>query len=195
MKQLALAAVVLAAGRSRRLGQFKPLLQIEGRSLLERAVAVFRQNRVADIVVVTGHRSAEVRSMLKSETVRIARNERYDRGMFSSVQVGVRHLTPGFEAFFILPVDHALIQPATVGRLIDAYQDQPGRICHPCAGGRRGHPPLIPARLAQEIADYGGKGGLRRLLQRHDHLALDVHVADRGTIIDIDTPADLTRLR
>jgi CTP:molybdopterin cytidylyltransferase MocA len=133
--------------------------------------------------------------VLKDAAVRIAYNEHYDRGMFSSVQVGVRHLRPGCEAFFVLPVDHALVQPATIGRLIDAFRRQPERICHPCVNGVRGHPPLIPACLVQEILGYSGKGGLRKVLQRRGDLVLDVDVADRSALVDIDTPEDLARLK
>jgi CTP:molybdopterin cytidylyltransferase MocA len=190
-----MAAVILAAGRSSRLGRFKPLVHFDGRTLIERAVSVFWQNRIADIIVVTGHRSDELRAVLKDEPVRIAQNEHYDRGMFSSVQVGVRHLPPGCEAFFVLPVDHALVQPVTIGRLIDAFRRHPGCICHPCTGGVRGHPPLVPTGLLQEIIENDGEGGLRKVLQHQDDLSLDVNVEDRNTLLDIDTPEDLARLK
>ena len=71
----------------------------------------------------------------------------------------------------------AFVQPDTIGRLIRAYRDHPGRICYPCLENRRGHPPLIPACLVREIADHDGKGGLRRVLKRRADLALDVTVA------------------
>jgi CTP:molybdopterin cytidylyltransferase MocA len=154
MNALPIAAVILAAGRSSRLGQFKPLLSVGGQTLIQRAISLFRQNRIEDIIVVTGHRAAELEAALAQETVRIARNDAYARGMFSSVVTGLRQLPAQCVAFFVLPVDLAFVQAATIGRLIKAFQEQPGRICHPCAGNRRGHPPLIPARLAKAIAAY-----------------------------------------
>jgi CTP:molybdopterin cytidylyltransferase MocA len=195
MTPLPFAAVILAAGRSSRLGRFKPLLQVEGRTLIQRAVALFRQNRIEDIIVVTGHRADDLEAALAPEAVCITRNEDYNQGMFSSVRTGVSRIPPRCEAFFILPVDFALIQPATVGQLIRAFQDHPGRICHPCVDNRRGHPPLIPAGLAGEILDHDGTGGLRRVLQRRSDLALDVAVTDRLILHDIDTPEDLAQLR
>ena len=195
MNPSSFAAVILAAGRSSRMGRFKPLLQIEGQTLISRTVSIFRQNRIEDIIVVTGHRAPELQAALANESVRIARNELYDRGMFSSVQVGIRHLPPGCAAFFVLPVDVASVQPATVGRLIETFARHPGRVCHPCVGSRRGHPPLIPAGLAKEILEADGQGGLRRVLQRREDVALNVNVVDPGILLDINTPEDLVRLK
>ena len=188
------AAIILAAGSSQRMGRFKPLLQVNGQTLIQRAIAVFRKNRIEDIIVVTGHRAADLEAALDRGEVRIARNESYARGMFSSVKAGMRHVPARCEAFFILPTDMAFVQPDTIGRLIRAYRDHPGRICYPCLENRRGHPPLIPVCLAREIADHEGKGGLRRVLKRRADLALDVTVADRYILLDLDTPEDLVGL-
>jgi CTP:molybdopterin cytidylyltransferase MocA len=188
------AAIILAAGSSTRMGQFKPLLQVNGQTLIQRAIAVFRKNRLEDIIVVTGHRAADLEAALGRDKVHIARNESYARGMFSSVKVGMRHLPARCTAFFVLPTDMAFVKPATIGRLISAYRDHPGRICYPCLENRCGHPPLIPARLAHAIADHDGKGGLRRVLKRWADLALEVTVADPHILHDLDTPEDLLTL-
>ena len=194
MNALHLAAIIPAAGRSSRMGQFKPLLRVDGQTLIQRAVSVFLQNRIEDIIVVTGHRAAELEAALARYPVRIARNESYARGMFSSVREGIRILPAQCEGFFVLPVDHAFVTPATVGRLIEVFRDHPDRICHPCIDSRRGHPPLVPARLATVIAEHDGTGGLRRVLKRWAHLALDVPVADPNIALDLDTPEDLPKL-
>ena len=189
-----IAAIILAAGSSTRMGQFKPLLQVNGQTLIHRAIAVFRKNRIEDIIVVTGHRAAAVESAMDRDEVCIARNESYARGMFSSVKVGMRHIPARCEAFFVLPADMAFVLPDTIGRLIRAYRDHPGRICYPRVENRRGHPPLIPACMARAIADHDGKGGLRRILKRRADLPRDVPVADHYILIDLDTPEDLLTL-
>ena len=91
-------------------------------------------------------------------------------------------------------MDIAFVQSATIGRLIEAFWNQPGHICYPCVANRRGHPPLIPAYLAKAIAGHDGTGGLRRALKRWADLAVDVHVADRHILLDLDTPEDLLKL-
>ncbi len=194
MTPLPLAAIIPAAGSSSRMGQFKPLLQVDGQSLIQRAISVFRQNRIDDIIVVVGHRAADLEAALVQEEVRIARNEAYMRGMFSSVKIGMRQLPDHCEAFFVLPVDIAFVRSATIGRLIEAFRNHPGRICYPCVANRRGHPPLIPACLAEAIAGHDGKGGLRRALKCCADLAVDVPVEDRYILLDLDSPEDLLKL-
>jgi CTP:molybdopterin cytidylyltransferase MocA len=195
MNALPLAAVIPAAGSSSRMGHFKPLLRVHGQTLIHRAISVFRQNRIDDIIVVTGHRADDLKAALARDDECLAHNEAYDRGMFSSVVVGIRQLPTHCEAFFVLPVDIAFVQSATIGRLIDAFRNHPGRIYHPCVANRRGHPPLIPARFAEAIAGHDGKGGLRQALKRWADLAVDVSVTDRHILLDLDTPEDLLKLR
>lgn len=194
MNALSFTAIILAAGRSSRMRQFKPLLQLDGQTLIQRAISVFRQNCIEDIIVVTGHQAPNLEAALAHDGVQIARNESYDRGMFSSVVVGIRKVPAHCEAFFILPVDIAWVRSATIGHLIRVFQDNPGRICYPCVANRRGHPPLIPASLAKAIADDNGKGGLRQVLKHWENLALHVTVVDRYILHDMDTPEDLSNL-
>ena len=195
MTPLPLAAIIPAAGSSSRMGHFKPLLQVDGQSLTQRAIAVFRQNRIDDIIVVTGHRADDLKAALARDEVRTAHNDDYGRGMFSSVVVGIRQLPVHCEAFFVLPVDIAFVRSTTIDRLIEAFRNHPGRIYHPCVANRRGHPPLIPAHLAEAIAGHDGKGGLRRALKRWTDMAVDVPVADRHILLDLDMPEDLLKLK
>ncbi len=194
MTSPSIAAVILAAGRSSRMGQFKPLLKVDGQTLIHRAISAFRQNRVESIIAVTGYRAAELEAVLSQTDVRIARNSAYTQGMFSSVKAGIRHLPAHCDAFFILPVDVAFVQSSTIGRLIEAHIDHPDRICHPCFEGRRGHPPLIPAGLAEAICEHDGEGGLRRVLKSREDIAFEVNVTDRFILFDIDAPNDLLSL-
>jgi molybdenum cofactor cytidylyltransferase len=110
--------------------------------------------------------------------------------MFSSVQAGVRHLPSGLRAFFVLPGDMPLVQPATLTRLIAAWDAQPGGIVYPCYQGRRGHPPLIAAAYIPEILAEAPPDGLRELLARHAQDACEIAVTDRGIVVDFDTPEE-----
>ena len=194
MNAMPCAAIILAAGRSSRMGHFKPLLRVDGQTLIQRTISIFRKNRIDDIIVVTGHRADELKAALARDEVRIAHNAAYARGMFSSVAVGIRQLPVHCEAFFVQPVDIAFVQSATIGRLIEAFRNHPGRIIYPCVANRRGHPPLIPACLAEAIAGHDGKGGLRRALKYWADLAVDVSVEDRHILLDLDSPEDLLKL-
>ena len=132
------------------MGAFKPLLELGGRTFLERCVAAFRQAGVEDVVVVTGHRAGEVRAAARGLGVRVALNERYPEGMYTSVQAGVA-ATPGADVF-LLPVDTPLVRPETIGRLARAHAESRADVVQPVHHGRPGHPPLLGARVARAYA-------------------------------------------
>lgn len=182
-----LAGVVLAAGYSSRMGAFKPLLPLGPRSVLETAVRALTGAGVADVVVVSGHEAERLRPELGRLGVAEAHNPGFARGMYSSVQAGVAALRRGVEAFFLLPCDVPLAGAETV-RLLAEARGAAGDpdVCYPVHGGRRGHPPLISARLIPEILAGEPEGGLRALLAGHG--AIHVPTPVRGAVMDLDTP-------
>jgi CTP:molybdopterin cytidylyltransferase MocA len=182
-------AVILAAGFSSRMGDFKPLMDLGGTTVLERCVRLFREAGVQRLLAVTGHRAPEVRAEAGRLGIRTVHNPAYEAGMFSSVRSAVPSVT-GLDGFFVLPVDIPLIRPATVELLLDAYD---GRVAYPVFGGERGHPPLIPSGLIPQIREHDGSGGLQAVLERAD--SLDVPVWDRGILLDADTQKDFSVLR
>ncbi len=189
-----ISAVILAAGFSSRMGDFKPLMDLAGRSVLAHSVQNFRDAGVRDILAVTGHRAQEVRAEAERLGISSMYNARHEQGMFSSVCVALPSVfgqspLSGPDAFFILPVDVPLVRPSTIAALIEAYD---GRIAYPCFEGERGHPPLIPAGLIPKILNHDGQGGLKSLLETCP--SLDVPVWDRGVLVDADTPGDFSAL-
>jgi len=137
MKPDRYAAIILAAGRSSRLGWFKPLVSLGGETLVERAVSLFRAAGLSEILVVVGHRGRELRPVLRKAGVRIIENAGFQEGMLSSVSAGVRGLGSATAAFFVLPVDVPLVRNWTVRRLLAVHEERPGSIAHPCFCGRR----------------------------------------------------------
>ncbi len=187
-------AVILAAGFSSRMEDFKPLLLLGGMTLLERAVRLFHQNGISDSQVVVGHRSEDLLPLLQLCGARWLVNERYREGMFSSVIAGISRLTVDREAFFLLPVDIPLVRPRTIQDMLKAYPKTGKHIVYPTFQGRRGHPPLIAAAFAEEIRLWKGEGGLRSFLGQYESQSLEVEVADEYILRDIDTEADYREL-
>lgn len=184
-------AIILAAGFSSRMGDFKPLLQLEGKSLLAHCVDSLTEAGVDRVVVVAGHRGDQIRKEAKKLGVRCVTNVNYEEGMFSSVQVGVADME-GQDAFFVLPVDIPLIRPATMKALLKAYKSK--KVIYPEFAGEKGHPPLIPGALRREILNSDGSGGLAAVLEKSS--SISVKVWDRHILHDADTPeafADLQR--
>ena len=178
-------AAILAAGFSSRMKGFKPLMYLDGRTLLEWCVSSFRAAGVEDIRVITGHRASEVQGEAERLGIRAVHNPDYKRGRFSSVRAAA---ATSKTDFFLLPVDIPLVRPATIRMLIKADKVP----ASPCFEGERGHPVLLPARLVPELLDYSGEGGLRGFLAGQ-HVE-EVPVWDQGVLMDADQPVDMARL-
>jgi len=196
MDEVRIGAVILAAGLSTRMGDFKPLLSIGPRTLLGHTISLFKTSGVEDIVVVKGHRSGELEQELNRYHCRSVLNENFTDGMFSSVQSGVKALASAHDAFFLLPVDIPLVQQRTVGTLLMALDQDPSTLVfYPEYRFRRGHPPLIRAELIAEILSFNGQGGLQTLLRRYHQHARNILVNDPFILLDIDTQNELIYLR
>lgn len=186
----AVTALILAAGYSSRMGDFKPLMKLGPESASEHAVRCFLRAGIQDVRVVTGHRAEEVAKAVEPLGANVVFNPCFDDGMFSSVQAGVRTLDSRVGAFFLLPVDHALVRPFTVTKMLAARHSCPGGIVYPVFRGRRGHPPLVSYRFREEILAGSYQGGLRVLLECHEEDSFEVAVPDEGVLLDMDTRED-----
>ncbi|MGD8369014.1 MAG: NTP transferase domain-containing protein [Desulfobacterales bacterium] len=195
MPSSSIAAVILSAGASSRMGAFKPLLGLGAKTLLEHVVETARSAGVEEIRVVVGHRAGELAPVVEKAGAEAIFNRNHDRGMFSSVCAGIKSLDPAVAAFFLLPVDIALVRPATFRRLAAAWVRHPGRIVYPVFAGKRGHPPLVPAALIPAILQSQGDGGLQKVLEGYEDRALDADVADENILFDVDRPQDYETAR
>lgn len=189
------AGLVLAAGLSSRMKQFKPLLPLGNQSVLERVVGLLRQAGAAPVLVVLGHRARELKPMARSLGATPVLNPDYEQGMFSSLRAGLAALPADCPAFFLLPVDIPLVRSHTLSRLRAAWDQGRGPVLHPTFQGKWGHPPLIAAKLAQAIMAYEGPGGLRGFWDQRPELAQEVAVADRFILRDQDHPQDYDALK
>ena len=185
-----LAALILAAGCSARMEVFKPLLPFGRGTVIERVISTVHEAGVETIRVVVGWNAHLLIPILEHLGVPWVRNERFEEGMYTSVQAGVRDLPTGVAAFFVLPGDMPLVQSATLTRLIAEWDKRPGGILHPCFEGGRGHPPLIASFYIPEILRDAPSGGLRAVLGRHAQDAREVECADPGVLVDLDTPEE-----
>jgi len=185
-----ISAIILAAGLSKRMGQFKPLMELGGQTIVERVVSLYRAVGLTDIGVVVGFREEEIKTALTSFGVRFTANRDFEKGMYSSIVAGVRDLPDSCRAFFVNPVDIPLVRISTVKALLRTYHERSAKIFYPWFNGRRGHPPLIDTDLSKEIITWHQDGGLRTFLETRKDLAINVPVSDEGVLLDLDTPED-----
>ena len=190
-----IAAVILAAGYSSRMGAFKPLLRLGEYTAVEMAINSFLKADVIDIRVVAGYRVEDLLTAVKPLPVKVIFNPHFDRGMYSSVQVAVGSLEPEIEAFFILPVDIPLVSAETIRKMVEAFgKSYAPKIIYPVYNGRRGHPPLIWAGYKEEIIGEIQLEGLRSFLNKHEPHAFELTVADEAVLLEMDTLEEYRRL-
>lgn len=189
-------ALILAAGFSSRMEDFKPLLEIGGKSLIENAITLFKNSGIDEIVTVVGYRSADLIPVVAAHCSHYVINGNYQDGMFSSIQQGVKKLKNACDAFYLLPVDIPFVSSATIKQLLDEfYKSSDTLVCYPQFRAGRGHPPLIDSCLGDEILACEGKGGMREFLRKYEDQAVAVPVDDPFILMDIDTREDLSRLK
>lgn len=190
--------MVPAAGYSSRAGFFKPLLPAGPSLVLEKSVHTFQQAGLGsqDIHVVVGHRADLLAPLLARLGVKAVMNTDYDRGMFSSVQAGVRALEGEVTAFFVLPADCAFVSPETVRLLMRSWLtcgEGSREVLYPVCRGQRGHPPLLSGRLRAPILAGEAPGGLRGLVEKEARGSAEVPVDDEGILMDLDSEEDYRR--
>lgn len=188
-----IAAVVLAAGESRRMGEPKLLMPLEGKPVLRHVVDALTAAPVDEIVVVVGRYIEEVLSILIDTSVGVAENPRYADGMLSSVRAGIRSFASTPEAIIVAPGDQPAIRSEWVGALIASYRAAGGGIHVPAHGGRRGHPVLFDGRYIDDVLTRFDNAGLRGLLRDYPDDVHEVTIADEGIFEDLDTPADFAQ--
>ena len=185
------AALIVAAGMSSRMGDFKPLLNIGSISIAQRVVATFQQAGVDKIVMITGYNATLLERHLSGNGVVFLRNEDYQTTqMFDSVCIGLRYLRDKCDRVLYTPVDIPLFTAATVRALLET--DAP--LACPAVDGETGHPTLIDASLFDRILADPGDQGLRGALDRCGAELRLLPVEDRGVLHDADTPEDYKAL-
>jgi molybdenum cofactor cytidylyltransferase len=185
------AAILLAAGQSRRMGRCKQLLPLGGFTVIDRCLDNLVMGGADEVVVVVQDEGSDVAVAARAHPVRIVVNRESDGDMASSVRAGRDALSTSISGVIVALCDFPLVSAATVTSLLEEHADYSGSIIIPCHGGRRGHPLLFPRPVLDELA-----GGLilRDLVQRNPERIRCLDVNDPGVLIDMDTPEDYHRI-
>ena len=190
-----IAAVVLAAGSSTRMGQPKLLLPLAGTSLLRRVVEEAVASDAGDTVVVTGAYRDAVERELAGLAVRLVHNPDHARGMSTSLRAGLAALRPETAAALVLLADQPLVDRGIVNALIEVYSRTGARIVQPRYGGEPGHPIVWDRALFGELMAQDGDRGGRDILRRRAGEIAWHELPDAHIRLDVDTPDDYQSLR
>jgi molybdenum cofactor cytidylyltransferase len=190
------AAVVLAAGRSTRMGaENKLTADIGGKPMVRRVVEAALASNARPVLVVTGHRAAEVTAALAGLDATPIANPDYATGLASSLKAAIRCVPAHCDGAIVLLGDMPRIAPEHIDRLIDALAAAPDAIVVPVHEGRQGNPVLWPRRYFPNLLELTGDTGAKRLIAAHRGHVQQVEVVSTAIFADIDTPAELQLLR
>ena len=180
--------VILAAGRSCRFGGDLPkqLYRVDGRTLAYRTARVALASRLRQILVVTGHRGAEVGAALAGLAVEIVDNPDFADGQSTSVKAGLSRVEPEAGAAMFIPCDLPNLETGAIDRLISAYETSAGPIVVPVVAGRRRAPVLLDRSLFGEIESITGDRGARQLFSGHAADIVEVEFESARPFEDLD---------
>ena len=191
------AAIVLAAGRSTRMGEANKLIaDIGGAPMVRRVVEAVLVSRARPVVVVTGHQAAEVSAALAGLDATPVANPNYATGLASSLKAGVGALPQDCAGALVVLGDMPRIAPEHLDELIAAFEAANGTaIIVPVHRGRQGNPVLWPAKHFPGLLQLQGDAGAKRLISAHAHDVREIDLATDAIFVDVDTPEALRRER
>src|SRR6185437_12182927 len=191
-----IAALLLAAGRSTRMGANKMLAEIDGRPMVARTARRILSSHARPVVAVIGNEAEAVDAALGKLPVERVRNPDYAAGLSTSLKRGLAALPEGTDGVLVCLGDMPLVTGRELDRLAAAFNPLEGRaIVVPTRRGQRGNPVLWARQFFPEIAALSGDTGARRLIAEHADVVAEIEMDGDGTLVDIDTPEALAQLR
>jgi molybdenum cofactor cytidylyltransferase len=193
-----IAALILAAGLSRRMGKKinKLVAEIDGAPMVARVVDIVLATKASPVLVVTGHEAEKVEAALAGRPLAFIHNPEFEEGLASSLRRGIAALPEEIDGALVTLGDMPRVRPGDIDRLIAAFSPLEGRaICVPTYNGKRGNPVLFGRRFFAEMSRVRGDVGARHLIGQYAEAVCEVEMGDEGVLIDIDSPDKLEKLR
>jgi molybdenum cofactor cytidylyltransferase len=190
-----IAAVVLAAGRSTRMGANKLIADVGGKPMVRRVVEAALESAACPVLVVTGHQQAEVRIALTGLDVAFVHNPNYAQGLSTSLKAGIAAAPASVAGALVLLGDMPQIAPGHLNQLIAASRDRAGFVIVPVHAGKRGNPVLWPRAFFPAMLALEGDAGAKRLLTANADCVGEVDLGTDAIFLDVDTAEALARVR
>jgi molybdenum cofactor cytidylyltransferase len=192
-----IAAVVLAAGRSTRMGAVNKLIaEIGGKPLVRIAVEQALASRASPVVVVTGHQCEKVKAALKGLNVRLTNNPEYADGLGTSLRAGIAAVPDNADGVIVCLGDMPQVDAALIDRLIAAFDPERGAlVVVPTIAGRRGNPVVWARRFFHDLMAIHGDIGARHLIGSYAEAVVEVPILGDAALMDVDTPESLSAVK
>lgn len=181
-----IAAIVLAAGRSTRMGATNKLLaKFKGKTLLQHVLSNLQQSMISEIIVITGHEAEIVKNSINKFDVQCIENDQYNQGLSTSIKLGVENLTEHAEVVLICHGDMPFVSASIINQIITAYIDN-AQIVLPVYLGQKGNPLLWPKRYFRNLIQLSGDVGAKQILKEYKDEVIHLDVDNVGILLDID---------
>ncbi len=190
-----IAGLILAAGKSERMGKLKPLLPLDGETFISRIIRNIQSSGLSNWLVVLGHRHEEILSQSELPADHTIINPEYELGQLSSLKCGLRKLNgQKLDGVMVFLIDHPLISTPLINNLARHFSEAKSPIVIPTFLGKRGHPVIFGRGLFAELFSAPLDLGAKAVLRRHQSDILQVPVEDEGVLVDVDTQSDYEKL-
>lgn len=188
-----LAAAILAAGESRRMGSPKALVPFKGVSFVEHLVRVTRHPRIGVTRVLLGASAEEIQAKLGVDPSTIVVNREWEKGQLSSIEAAIRSLPEGTEGIVLCPVDHPLVSANLISQLIRQFDANEKLIVLPAFRGKRGHPVIFRSSLYGELLAASPDVGARQVVWAHPEEIEEVSTEEEGVVLNLNDPEILKK--
>jgi molybdenum cofactor cytidylyltransferase len=189
-----ITGIILAAGKSSRMGTSKQLLPFKGETILQWVIDNAMASSLESVVVVLGHNADIIAPTITGKNVLVVIHEDYKSGQSSSVSAGVRALPEGSDAVLFILGDQPLVRVETINRILDAFRASKSPIVIPVFDGKRGNPVLFSSETFQQLNLLDGDRGARPLFAEYAERVELIQVDDPYIHLDVDTEEDYRRL-
>ncbi len=186
--------IILAAGESQRMGQLKPIISINGKTVLAHIEQALRQADISRIFVVVGF-SANLIQKKAGVNAQFVLNEHYQHGQFSSLQRGIAELSQDSSGVVVCLGDQPQIDAEWIRPLVAALEKTSAKIIRPSFGGKSGHPVVYASDLYEEMLHMPPTATAKELMQTYKDSTEFVPLDSEGILYDADTPEDLLKIR
>lgn len=183
-------AIILAAGRSKRMGKLKPLLRFNDTTFLEHIISVLNASDVDGITVVLGAEAETIKKSVDLSGTNLVINENYQQGQLSSLIAAIEKCPKETRAILVCLVDNPFVTKEVVDEIIGKFKETNNPIIIPVFNKRRGHPTLFSRSLFNQLLNAPHDQGARYVVYSNEEKTLELETSESGILISIDTPDD-----
>lgn len=185
--------IILAAGRSQRMGTIKQLLPWGKSTILQHVLDTARNCGPAEVILVLGYKVEEIIQRIDRESIKIIINPEFQKGMSSSIKLALPAVSTASESVMFMLGDQPMVSQEIMELLLTQHFNSSKGITLPVHNGIKGRPVLFDKKYFTELSTLVGDYGARQVIDRHPEDILEIEVDTEGVLIDIDTPTDYQR--